>query len=78
MRRVTFPRFMHHLDLADEATFLMQRPVPGFRVIIAEDACTEMSEEMHHSALLAFSWVFGRIRSTEEIVKLFSTARAAG
>jgi biuret amidohydrolase len=29
----------------------------GFRVLIAEDACTEMSEEMHQAALLAFSWV---------------------
>jgi nicotinamidase-related amidase len=54
-----------------------ETPDCGFRVIIAEDACTEMSEEMHQSALLAFSWVFGRVRSTEEIVNVFGTARAA-
>ena len=48
----------------------------GFRVLIADDACTEMSEEMHQSALLAFSWVFGRVRSTEEIMKLFTSATA--
>ncbi|MBA2526229.1 MAG: cysteine hydrolase [Pyrinomonadaceae bacterium] len=49
----------------------------GFRVIVAEDACTEMSEEMHQAALLTFSYVFGRVRRTEEVVKLFATARAA-
>jgi nicotinamidase-related amidase len=49
----------------------------GFRVLIAEDACTEMSEEMHQAALLAFSWVFGRVRPTEDIVKLFSVAKAS-
>lgn len=32
----------------------------GFQVVIAEDACTELSEEMHQAALLAFSWIFGR------------------
>jgi nicotinamidase-related amidase len=49
----------------------------GFRVIIAEDACTEMSEEMHQAALLAFSWVFGRVRPTAEIVRIFSGAQAS-
>jgi len=48
----------------------------GFRVIVVEDACTEMSEEMHQAALLTFSYVFGRVRRTEEVVKLFSTAKA--
>ncbi|MBI4907315.1 MAG: cysteine hydrolase [Acidobacteria bacterium] len=50
----------------------------GFRVIIAEDACTEMSEQMHESALLAFSWVFGRVRSTAEVVELLGSAAAPG
>jgi nicotinamidase-related amidase len=49
----------------------------GFRVLIAEDACTEMSEEMHQAALLAFSWVFGRVRPTEEIVRMLTPARAS-
>jgi nicotinamidase-related amidase len=31
----------------------------GFRVVVAEDACTTLSEEMHKSALLAFSLAFG-------------------
>jgi nicotinamidase-related amidase len=39
----------------------------GFQVIIADDGCTELSEELHEAALLAFSWIFGRVRSTEEI-----------
>src|SRR6516162_5013595 len=48
----------------------------GFRVVIAEDACTELSEEMHEAALMAFSWIFGRVRSTEEI-STYLTAQAA-
>ena len=48
----------------------------GFRVIVAEDACTEMSEDMHRAALFTFSYVFGRVRRTEEVVKLFAIARA--
>ena len=38
---------------------------------------TEMSEEMHEAALLAFSLTFGRTRKTEEVVKLLDSARAA-
>jgi biuret amidohydrolase len=44
----------------------------GFRVIIAADACTEMSEEMHKAALFTFGYVFGRVKNTEEIVELIS------
>jgi nicotinamidase-related amidase len=42
----------------------------GFRVIVAEDACTTLSEEMHRAALLAFSLAFGRVRKTEELLKI--------
>jgi nicotinamidase-related amidase len=49
----------------------------GFRVIIAEDACTELSPELHEAALLAFSLTFGRVRSTEQIVSLYTAAKAA-
>lgn len=49
----------------------------GFRVLVAEDACTEMSEEMHRMALFNFSFVFGRVRKTQEVVELFAVARAA-
>ena len=49
----------------------------GFRVLIAEDACTEMSQEMHDAALLTFSLTFGRTRKTEEVVKLFDIVQAA-
>jgi len=31
----------------------------GFQVVIAEDACTDLSEELHEAALMAFSWIFG-------------------
>ena len=48
----------------------------SFRVVVVEDACTEMSQEMHQAALLAFSWVFGRVRATEEVINLFATASA--
>lgn len=49
----------------------------GFRVIVAEDACTEMSEQMHEAALLAFAYVFGRVRQTDEIVAMLASAAAA-
>ncbi len=50
----------------------------GFRVIVAEDACTTLSEEQHRAALLAFNMVFGRVRKTADIVKRLSKAKAAG
>jgi nicotinamidase-related amidase len=46
----------------------------GFRVVVAEDACTTLSEEMHAAALLAFSLAFGRVRKTGEVVSLMSPA----
>lgn len=49
----------------------------GFRVVVAQDACTEMSVELHEAALLAFAWVFGRVRPTEDIVNFFSAAARA-
>lgn len=45
----------------------------GFRVLIAEEACTEMSVEMHDAALLAFRYVFGQVRQTDEVVKFITT-----
>jgi nicotinamidase-related amidase len=49
----------------------------GFRVIMAEDACTEMSEEMHQSALETFSLTFGRVRPTDALLKLIAAPPAA-
>jgi nicotinamidase-related amidase len=49
----------------------------GFQVLIAEDACTTLSDEMHKGALQCFSIAFGRVRSTEAVMKLLSTASAA-
>lgn len=46
----------------------------GFRVVIARDACTEMSREMHEQALLSFCHVFGQARETEEILSFFEAA----
>ena len=48
----------------------------GFRTVIASDACTEMSEEMHIAALEAFSLTFGRTRTTEQLKDMFSEAVA--
>jgi nicotinamidase-related amidase len=45
-----------------------------FRVLVPEDACTEMSEEMHRSALFAFSYAFGRVKTTDETVRFFADA----
>ena len=43
----------------------------GFQVIVAEDACTELSDESHRAALQTFALIFGRVRRTEQIVELF-------
>ncbi len=43
----------------------------GFQVIVAEDACTAFSPELHRSALQAFGLAFGRVRKTDDIVQLF-------
>lgn len=48
----------------------------GFRVIVVEDACTTLSEEMHRAALQAFSLAFGRVRKSDEVINLLSTAAA--
>lgn len=49
----------------------------GFRSVIASDATTEMSDEMHIAALEAFSLTFGRIRTTEQLVETFSRQPSA-
>jgi nicotinamidase-related amidase len=49
----------------------------SFHVIVAEDACTEWSQEMHEAALMAFRWVFGRVLPTDEIVSLLSSEGTA-
>jgi biuret amidohydrolase len=48
----------------------------SFRVVVAEDACTEMSPEMHQAALLAFAYAFGSVRTTEEVMHVLATASA--
>jgi len=40
----------------------------SFRVLVAGDACTERSVELHDAALTAFGWCFGRVWSTPEIL----------
>lgn len=44
----------------------------GFRVVIAKDACTEMSQEMHEAALFSFAHVFGQVREAREIIEFLS------
>ena len=50
----------------------------GFRVIIADYALTEMSEELHEAALLAFSWTFGRTIDVENLDLLEPTGYCRG
>jgi nicotinamidase-related amidase len=50
----------------------------GFRVVMVQDACTELSEEMHHAALLSFSHVFGQVRNTKELTTFLASANPAG
>jgi biuret amidohydrolase len=49
----------------------------GFQVVVADDACTTLSEEMHKFALLCFGIAFGRVRTTDSVVSLLSEASAA-
>lgn len=44
----------------------------GFHVVVAEDACTTLSNEMHAGALQAFALAFGRVRTTDEILALLT------
>jgi nicotinamidase-related amidase len=46
----------------------------GFQVIVAEDACTTLSEEMHRGALQCFQIAFGRVKKTSEILALLASA----
>jgi nicotinamidase-related amidase len=47
-----------------------------FQVVVVEDGCTALSVEMHRAALLAFSLAFGRVRTTEDVLRLLPAARA--
>lgn len=49
----------------------------SFHVIVAEDACTTLSEEQHRATLLAFNMVFGRVKKTAELVELLTPANVA-
>jgi hypothetical protein len=50
----------------------------GFRVLVVEDACTEMSEEMHRAALFTFSYAFGRVKTTDEVGGGTAEAQTSG
>jgi nicotinamidase-related amidase len=41
----------------------------GFQVIVAEDGCTELSDESHRAALFTFALTFGRVRPTRQIAR---------
>ena len=49
----------------------------GFSVVIADDACTTLSEEMHRGALAAFGLAFGSVRSTSDVIAALTPAVAA-
>jgi nicotinamidase-related amidase len=44
----------------------------GFLTVIVEDGCTTLSKEMHDETLQAFSLAFGRVRTTEEVLRLLA------
>ena len=46
----------------------------GFDVTIAADACTAFSSDLHRAALQAFSYAFGRVRKTHELIRSVNTA----
>ena len=49
----------------------------GFRVLLVDDACTELSEEMHQSALFIFSYCYGRVKRTDETIRYFTSGAKA-
>jgi nicotinamidase-related amidase len=49
----------------------------GFRSVIASDACTEMSDEMHDLALISFCHTFGQARQTRAILDFLEARKAA-
>jgi nicotinamidase-related amidase len=49
----------------------------GFQVVVVEDACTTLSEEMHRGALQCFNIAFGRVRKTDEVLDILSSADAS-
>ena len=48
----------------------------GFRVLMVDDACTEMSDEMHRAALFVFSYCYGRVKTTDDTIRYFAGAAA--
>lgn len=50
----------------------------GLQVIIAGDACTAFSQEMHQASLDSFNLAFGPVRTVDEIVALLGSPRAMG
>jgi nicotinamidase-related amidase len=49
----------------------------GFRVLVVEDGCTELSEEMHQAALLTFKYVFGQVRTAADVIRFLATGTPA-
>lgn len=47
----------------------------GYNVIVASDACTELSEESHRAALHTFGLIFGRIKTADEIAEFLNGER---
>jgi nicotinamidase-related amidase len=46
----------------------------GFRVLMVDDACTELSEEMHQAALFTFNYCYGRVKTTDDTTRYFAGA----
>jgi nicotinamidase-related amidase len=44
----------------------------GYDVTIVEDACATTHEDLHHNTMRNFQRLFGKVRSTEEVMELLS------
>lgn len=62
-------------DKFEELLRIKAQAAVRFRVIVASDACTEMSLEMHDPALFAFACVFGYVLQSEEIVTMMAASK---
>ena len=42
----------------------------GYEVVLLDDGCDALSQEIHEAALLSFQGPFGRVRRTDEVLAM--------
>lgn len=47
----------------------------GYEIVVVEDACTTLSQQMHEESLNAIRWAFGRTLATDRVLELIAGNR---